>query len=398
MKKVILIGISCLLMGAIEMCAAQEMESASDKTARIEQEKIEVARKQAKEVIDTAQDVINEIRKKELLGTISRSEAERRIRRQNDSIADAEKALAKILKKSITVVESALEEEGYFSYLVSQAKDMGAQVVSLAKSGQVFTEKEKRLARREIKRLREQEEKLLKDYEDALASASNVRQRTVLENRYEVIVAEINGRIHEQQVVAGEAMSHEMKLFWSTVGAGALIAGKYFAGTRTPITPSVSAPEPVHITKTPGESAQERDAWIDTQAEILRREAEVRVLGEEEGYRRAKREEMATEKKNEQTLVQLQAPASTLALTPAPTPVPEKKILTPEEREVIKKNAQANFLWTLIAGANAVLLVDLAFAASPLMMILNPSVGFAGIAAASGAAGIKKVIQLMSEK
>lgn len=377
-----------LMIVAMRSSNLTAMKNMIDKTALAEQEKIESAIVQAKATIQTAQDTIIDIHREELLGTIQRAEAARQIRQQNTIIEDTEKSLGKMLKSSIAAIESAQYDYSF----VAHAKQVGSQAVSLAKSGKIVSEKEKRLARRKIKRLKEQQELLSKDYEDAIDTARSAKARERLKNRYEKIEAELNKKIYKQQIIAGQAMSPAMSSFWSVVGVGALIAGKYFLGGKDVVStkPSVPAspPQPLSVSSTQQTRVSEGPPLSVLPVESQTPPASVSTPS---------------------TALLPALPVAPLVPSPNVSQRPmniastqvamsEKKVLTAEEREMIKKQAKANFLWTAIAGAHAIFFAADFAASSVLLSILNPSVGFAGIAAASGAAGLSKVIQLMNEK
>src|SRR5438105_426744 len=196
-KKLHIIALGTLTIAVIHTSGLMAMKNMIDKTALAEQEKIEAAITQVKATIQTAQDTINDILKQELVGTIKRAQAVQQIREQNAVIKNAERALGRMLQSSVAAVKSAEQEYSF----IAQAKEVGAQAVSLAKSGQIVSDKKKRLARREIKRLQEQQELLLKEYEDAMDVAKSAKARKKLKNRYEKMETEINEKIYKQQII-----------------------------------------------------------------------------------------------------------------------------------------------------------------------------------------------------
>lgn len=381
-KKIHMMTLSILTILMVYTSHLMAMKNMIDKTALAEREKIAADIAQTKTTIQTAQDAIHTIRKQELLGTIKRAQAARQLREQNTIIVNAERALGRMLKASVAAVRSAEQEYS----LIAQAKEIGTQAVSLAKSGKIFSEKKKRLARREIKRLQEQQELLLKEYEDAMDVAQSAKEREKLKDRYEKIETEINEKIYKQQIIAGQEMSFAMKSFWSVIGAGALIAtGRYFLGE----TIQVGATPPVP-TLPASPTTQSTQKLVPTPPSV----SLVNLPQTSE----------TTQAPIPSTPLQVPIPTSPATIQPqvnadsTPVVMPEKKDLTPEERNLMMRKAIANFGWAALAGAHAIFFAADFAASSVLLSILNPSVGFAGIAAASGAAGLSKVIQLMSEK
>lgn len=379
-----------LMIVAMRSSNLTAMKNMIDKTALAEQEKIESAIVQAKATIQTAQDTIIDIHREELLGTIQRAEAARQIRQQNTIIEDTEKSLGKMLKSSIAVIESAQHDYSF----VAHAKQVGSQAVSLAKSGKIVSEKEKRLARRKIKRLKEQQELLSKDYEDAIDTARSAKARERLKNRYEKIEAELNKKIYKQQIIAGQAMSPAMSSFWSVVGVGALIAGKYFLGGKDVVStkPSVPAspPQPLSVSSTQQTRVSEGPLLSVLPVESQTPPASVSTPST------ALLPALPVQK----SIMPIQSPiGQSVNADSSPAVMPEKQaVMSQAERNTMVKKAIANFGWAALAGAHAIFFAADFAASSVLLSVLNPTVGFAGIAAASGAAGLSKVIQLMGEK
>ncbi len=185
---------------------------------------------------------INDTRRKVLKGEITSTDAIKIIKEQNAIIAKITDERSKKINSAIGKVKVADDQiqESSLSSFVSGSKDLGMRALAPFKSGYGYTEEQKAIAQRIIDGLMEQQARLTKDYEEAKKNSQLTPiERVNLKKRYETIIAELNDEIYQQQLITGDAMSTQRKLFWAAVATGAAVAGMYFLAPGTTITPEV---------------------------------------------------------------------------------------------------------------------------------------------------------------
>ena len=200
-----------------------ESSKSAEATVAIEREKIEEAIVDTETIKTAATLAINKAREQLAKGEISAVEAAKIIGEQDYRIEQANKLLAMEARRAVDSVEQAEVEEGYTSQLISGARGLGERVLAPFKSGYGYTEEEKAIARSIIAQLEKQLEEIIKSYEfKVTATDLKVLNRSVQE--LDTIKQEFAKAIHEQQLITGDVMSTNRKLFWGAVGlAGAAI-------------------------------------------------------------------------------------------------------------------------------------------------------------------------------
>ena len=233
------------------------------------------------------------------------------------------------------------------------------------------TQEQKIRARHEIDRLLEQQHVLTENYEESMKNLDKTHEEyTQLKNRYEVSIAQINDEIiYQQQIIAGDTVVINKKLLFGVGLVSALIGGfliKYYKGKETELNKKIIELENKY-------SAEQLSRVGEKM--IMEKEKE-RILDK----RVIKLEELYKERLE---LQQKQEPSSTQA-----------------EKKRLAQNAFANLLWSAGSAALAVssfaqwpLLTSPWFGLTGGVLAIHPGISFAGIAALSGYAGIKKFFE-----
>ncbi len=216
---------------------------------------VKTATAKAQIAIADAEQKISLIRDQLKTGDISPVDAAKKIGEYNYIIEREKKQLAERVDADVEKVESVEAQESYLNQFISGAKSLGSNIIAPFKSGYGYSEKEQAIARAIITELQAQ----LKEIEEgsilAQQQAKTQEEKKQLKHEYNNIKETIKEEIRNQQVITGEVMSRNRKLFWIAVGlAGAVAAGStaqyYLTKTDLPTpSPEVSqiqtAKEPV---------------------------------------------------------------------------------------------------------------------------------------------------------
>ncbi len=180
----------------------------------------ETIKKEANIKINKARELLSQ-------GVITSVEAAKIIGEQNYKIGAAERALKKETREAQNTVTQSDAQTSYLNQLTTGMYAIGARAVAPFKAGYGYTQEEKNIARAIIKQLELQ----LKDETDPLTTQL------------------IDNEIHKQQLITGDVMSANRRLFWGTVAvAGALAAGlwgynRFMGSTEVPnIAPQPQTP------------------------------------------------------------------------------------------------------------------------------------------------------------
>jgi len=176
-------------------------------------------------VEQNAMSKMNEARQQLLAGELTPAQAMKIINEQNSIIAQAKQELKKTIAKSVEKVEKSDAEQSYLNYFTSGAQSLASRALAPFKAGYGYTEEEKELAKKTIKGLKKQKEQLTADYEKARKVAPDYTARVDLKKRYDAITTELDNEIYQQQLITGEVMSTQRKLFWAAVVTGGAVAG-----------------------------------------------------------------------------------------------------------------------------------------------------------------------------
>ena len=271
MKSIKKIHYAVLALLAIAMAqtsfAAQRIYPALDEN--LLREEITVATEIAEIKKNEALAVIKDVRQRALQGTISSAEAIKTIQEYNNIIIQVENELAALLNQSIEEVKASDAKAGYLSSIISGAQDLATRAIAPLKSGYGYTAEQKEMARKVIDGLLEQQTQLTRDYELARVKL-NPGEKRVLKNRYEKIIAGLNDDIYQQQLITGDVMSTERKLFWAAVAAGAAIAGlaagKYLLMPGEQVAPEVAQKIEEPVVQRPSVSVVQQDVETKIQA------------------------------------------------------------------------------------------------------------------------------------
>jgi hypothetical protein len=393
--------LSAFLLPEIAYARIMPRVSPTVTKALIETDVVVDATEQAKNVIQACQEKIKEILKQELIEEITSQEAINQIKKQNDAIQRAEKSLGKILMKSVASVEGAIEQEGYLSSLASQAKKVGTNIAGLAKAGYIYSQEDKKAAEREIERLNEQKAQLIADYE----KLSDDDQESA-EDRFAKIITDLNDKIYKQQIITGEAIRTGLKVFWSVIAAGSVLAGAYFIMKGRAV--SNKQAEDMRLEKIQNEIKQQRKVKVDEEREMLRFErkynkSQERLKKEEKNIAQQRSAKLKREKEFE-AMEQSYNEARNF-IGPQENPHESKNISTWAEKKQSIRNLFSTAGWYHGAQAAAAYFMMNGYPITaqggtvyPLMAgkIPHPALNMLGIAALGGATGIKNFVEGMS--
>jgi len=241
----------------VNKSAAQQVESSekivesaksAEATVTVEREKVEQAMIDTETLKTAATLAINKAREQLANGEISAVEAAKIIGEQDYRIEQANKLLAMATRRAVDTVEQAEVEESYASQLMSGARGLGARVLAPFKSGYGYSEEEKAIARAIIAQLNRQLEAIAQEYANKTKGAATEQARTQAMNEWDTIQKEFAKAIYEQQLITGDVMSANRKLFWGAVGlAGAAIGGalaQQYLGAELPVAPTSGSEKP----------------------------------------------------------------------------------------------------------------------------------------------------------
>jgi hypothetical protein len=228
LAAVLLINVDCFAKKRVRTRIQANTQAAPSEPVVVEAtEEVKAATAQAQVTIADAEQKIAAFRKQLETGDISPVDASKNIGELNYAIEQAKKQLAEFTSEKVKEVEAAqAQEEGYVSRFVSGVKDFGARIAAPFKSGYGYSEKEKTIARAIIAELQDQLKSIEEGYAIAKKQATTTDQKNQIMRDYDPIIQQIREEIRNQQVITGEVMSRNRKLFWASVGtAGALAAG-----------------------------------------------------------------------------------------------------------------------------------------------------------------------------
>ncbi len=201
---------------------------------------IKTAAAKTQAVIADAEQKIAVVKNQLKTGDISPVDAAKKIGEYNYVIERQKKQLAELVHTEVDKVEAADSEESYLNQLISGAQNLGASVIAPFKSGYGYSEEEQAIARSVLAELYAQ----LKEIEEgsivAQQQAKSEEEKDKFVQEYNAIKQTIEEEIHNQQIITGEAMSNNRKLFWAAVGvAGTVVAGTaaqyYLAQPKLPV-------------------------------------------------------------------------------------------------------------------------------------------------------------------
>jgi hypothetical protein len=196
----------------------------ADTVIDTERKKIEESMIDAEKIKTAATLMINNANAQLAKNEISAVEAAKIIGEQNYRIEQAEKMLAQIISQSVEKVQEVDTQESYMSQLVSGIQDFGARIMAPFRSGYGYTEQEKDIARAIIAELTKQLEELEGVYTTKI-EAADAQNKIKLGNELNIIKQEFDNEIYQQQLITGDAMSTNRKLFWTAVGLAGTVAG-----------------------------------------------------------------------------------------------------------------------------------------------------------------------------
>lgn len=195
-----------------------------------ERKRIEQVTIETEKIKSIAKLMINETNEKRAKHEISGLEAAKIIGEQNYKIERADERLAALIKESIENVEDAeAQAESYMKQLIGGAQNVGARLLAPFKSGYGYTQEEKGIAQAIIKELDKQLEILGKKYEEKIKSVKNDAEKLRLVTEYNEIKQSFIQELHEQQLITGQQMSANRKLFWGAVATAGMLVGSVLA-------------------------------------------------------------------------------------------------------------------------------------------------------------------------
>jgi hypothetical protein len=181
-------------------------------------------------------------------GSMNLMNAVRKIKTEVSRVVTSKQDLKKTMEKAI----EEIKEGSYWNSFLSGARNLVARMTAPFKSGYGYTEDEKEIAREMIKEFEGPKETLTAQYNDKLKKLNkNILEKNILTERYNAIISQLNNEIHQQQLITGEAMSTQRKLFWATVATGVAVAGATLLASRGS-TEAITTPQVApQVTSTP---------------------------------------------------------------------------------------------------------------------------------------------------
>ena len=249
-KNILIISAAIALIGFAERCLARMVKSSSAKMIKQEEtkaigadeglineetKKVETATLDAQKAKESANAIIAKAKNDLAAGNISLIEASKIIGEQNYKIEQANKQLAVVVDEAIENVEMVEAQEGYTQKMLTGIRSIGESALAPFKAGYGYTEQEKAIARAIIEELTKQLKMQRLQYAEKMMTATQ-EEKNKLNEELEALSKQFEKEIMQQQLVTGEAMSLNRRLFWGAVGlAGAVALGaaaKYYLGTQ----------------------------------------------------------------------------------------------------------------------------------------------------------------------
>lgn len=182
---------------------------------------------ETEKTITQAQKIINETELQLNTNEISRAHAAKIIGQQNYTIKSAKEGLKKLVEDAKNAITKSDIQTSYLSSMANQAYNAAAKALAPLKAGYGYSDEEKNLAREIIIQL---QYALAAEVEQFQAFLNN--NQLSPQQKQEIIAVhnktmhDLQAELYQQQLITGDAMSTNRKLFWGTVAlAGALGAG-----------------------------------------------------------------------------------------------------------------------------------------------------------------------------
>jgi hypothetical protein len=222
------------------------VENLSESFVAQNYQKLEQAIIKTENTIKNAQTVINTTNAQRAENKISRLKAAHIIGEQKNIITNAQKALEIAKQNALNNVSENDAQISYLAQLTTAASSLGKQIVAPFKSGYGYTDQEKDVARAVIAELEKDQNNYIRNAHQALQNPQlSPANKDALLTEYTETIDAFNNAIHEQQLITGDAMSFNRKLFWAAVGfagaiGGAYLGYQYFNQTPTDQVPNVN--------------------------------------------------------------------------------------------------------------------------------------------------------------
>jgi hypothetical protein len=201
----------------------------TESVVTIERKKLEAALIDTEKIKTTATAAINKVREQLAKGDITQLQAAKKIGKENNKIDRANQYLEELTRKAVQKVENADAEQSYMNQFVAGAYGVGQRIVAPFKAGYGYTEQEKDVARAIIAELRKQLDIINREYATSMKTAISTEEKMGLMDDYNQIKQEFEDEIYQQQLITGDVMSTNRKLFWGAVGLAGTVAGGLFA-------------------------------------------------------------------------------------------------------------------------------------------------------------------------